>query len=404
MDSDTDLSTLVRTNDHWNVLKYIRIHKLRESELVLHHGSQLLFTTNTTTTTPTTTTNTKTPAFQFSHQYQTRIGYYTILEQVCLAALDCHKYNIAECCLSELEQELSLHHAAATASPSPVVVVTDHGETNTGNDKSPMTSIPLSSTSIRYQLLRARYYEAMGDIESAQQIYTTLLQHNPSNTIAAKRQYTIVKSQPNHELQSIESLNHYIDTHSCYNDSSIFYELYIQYKNIGQYGYCIYCLQQVLYIMSAIRNADTIHMSLLHCELAECYITSIDDDTSTTTTTTTAATVETIRTARKHMTMALELHPLSLRAQFGLVVIANRYLLYAEPLTKTVGGKPTTNKSSSANEDRLVSLTHEINVSKELIRYSTEQIIETTGTNKSLCTKTMQLSIQALMDEYTDGI
>jgi tetratricopeptide (TPR) repeat protein len=395
MDSDTDLSTLVGKNDHWNVLKYIRIHKLRESELVLYHGSKILFTSSAAEV----ESGSNAAALQFSHQYQTTIGYYTILEQVCLAALDCHKFIIAECCLSELEKELHLNHSQEQIVTDNDAVVTDSSN----------TSIPLSSTSIRYQLLRGRYYEAIGEVEIAQQIYSTLLKHNPSNTIAAKRQYAVVKSQPNQELQSIESLNDYITTHSSFNDSSIFYELYIQYKNIGQYVYCIYCLQQVLYIMSTIRNADTVHMSLLHCELAECYITSVDDTAAATTTAATTASIETIRTARKHMTIALELNPMSLRAQFGLVVIANRYLLYTEQVAETSNSTSSTSKSnngkSSASDDRLSSLAHEINVSKELIRYSTEQIIETT-TNRSstLCTKSMQLSIQALLDEYTDGL
>ena len=266
----------------------------------------------------------------------------------------------------------------------------------------------------------------------ARQIYSTVLQHNPSNMMAAKRQYTMIKSQPNQELQSIESLNDYITTHLSYNDSSIFYELYRQYQNIGQYVYGIYCLQQVLYIMSAIRNADTVHLSLLHCELAECYLTSCCDGGGDTTDTTIATTaMETIRIARKHMTIALELHPLSLRAQFGLVVIANRYLLYSDDSTggsteqalvddatsgtsstnnnktKNSNSKNNTTNKSLAYDDRFFTLTHEINVSKELIRYSTEQIVETTtnkSTGSSLCTKSMQLSIQALIDEYTEGL
>jgi tetratricopeptide (TPR) repeat protein len=446
MDSDTDLSTLVQFNDHWNVLKYIRIHKLRESELVLRHGCQLLLTkasvarvmemidTSSTNGSISSGSNivkndaastaATTDAVQFSHQYQTTIGYYTVIEQVCLAALDCHQYMVAESCLIQLSKELQLNHSSNASAK--IIMDHHHHDDAAVVTEDTTTSIPLSSTSIRYQLLRGRYYEAIGDIGMAQQIYTTLLQHNPSNTVAAKRIYTIVKSQPNHEVQSIESLNEYISTHSSFNDSSIFYELYVQYQNIGQYTYSIYCLQQVLYIMSSIRNADTIHMSQLHCALAECYITSIrsggvsddDDNKNVHDTTSTDTSIETtLRLARKHMTLALELHPYSLRAQLGLVVIANRYWMYTETLLEKTtisnsnssnhgNSKNSTSSKSLANDERLISLTHELNVSKELIRYGTEQIIETT-TNRSgtaLCAKSMQLSLQALIDEYTEGL
>lgn len=412
MDShlDSDLPTLIDRNDHWNVLKYIRIHQLREPALVLHHGRHILFRNasrscdndndddeNATTTT-----------FQFSHQHRTTIGYYTVLEQVAMAALDGQQFILAECCLAELQKELQLNHHHHHQFQN-----TEQGNNNTNNDETMNsvmnTSIPLSLTSIRYQLLRGRYYEATGEYDMARQIYSTLLAQNPCNQLASKRLSVMIQSQPQQELAAIESFNDYIVTHASYNDSSVFYQLYRQYQAIGQYTYAIYCLQQVISIMAAIRNADTNKMSLLHCELAECIITSCgcgDGDTPDTMSSSTATQCrrEQIQTARKHMALALELNPSSVRAQFGLVVIANRYLLDAVPekdkVIQSNSAKGSDRTTTHEKEEHAVTLNHEIAISNELIRHGAEQITETTAL---FCTKRMQSSMQALIKEYTES-
>jgi tetratricopeptide (TPR) repeat protein len=318
------------------------------------------------------------------------VAYLAVVEQVCLSALDCQNFTLADVCLKELEKDLGIDPTNETTTVATM-----------------STATVSSSSSVRYQLLRGRYFEAMGDPNRAKNVYESILEQNPVNNIALKRQYCIYKSSPNHEIESIQALNEYIQLHS-YNDSTVWYELYVRYKEIGHWKYAIYCLQHVLFITTATRLADTMNLSRLHCELAECYVTSVSDNSdgrscsSSNDSTSSGQKVETIRTARKHMATALELNPSCLRAKFGLIVISNTYLLFSA-VTDTPKSKqsPIKGKDHSPT-DVAETKEFEVNVSKELMNYGIEQVLLATVKDDTT-TNNMQKSIQALMLEYRDG-
>lgn len=219
METDLDLSSLITSNDHLNVLRYIRVHQLRQPELVIEHGKYLLGEDCSRKMT--------------SHADDELIRLGT-LEQICYAALDCGQMNIAEMCLHQIK-----------------------------------SSTKMDLNSIRFRLLVARCYEADSDYNNAETIYNELLQDNPANIMVLKRKYCILKSQVGKTNECITALNNYLQQN--YSDTSAWYELAQLYMKMGNYKTACYCYEQIL--LGAPNNA------MIHCELAECYATvgTIDD-------------------------------------------------------------------------------------------------------------------------------
>jgi ER membrane protein complex subunit 2 len=209
METDLDLPALIQGKDHLNVLRYIRIHQLREPELVLKHGKVLL------------------GADLNSKRYVNELARLAAIEQICNAALDCNDSVTAELCLRRLSE----------------------------------AGIEKSST--RFRLLLARCLEADGDMSGADIIYDALLKENPSNSAALKRKYCLLKSVPGKEVESVEALNAYLQQN--YNDASAWYELAKQKQDIGDWKGATFCLEEVLLGSPA--------SAKIHCELAECHAT-----------------------------------------------------------------------------------------------------------------------------------
>lgn len=368
METDDDLSTLIAKQDHVNVLKYIRVHKLRQSETVVQHGTRIL-------------------GWNDDGSMAKSVGTkdLTVIEQVCLSALDCQKFSLADRCLQELERELDI-------SPPPPITT----DLSTGVASGASGASKEASSSVRYQLLRGRYYEAKGEMSRAKETYDQILKQNPACNLAWKRQYCLHKSMPNHELERIQCLNDYIQLHS-YNDCSAWYELFRQYQELGHWENAIYCLQHVLCTTTAMRSADTLNLSTLHCELAECYLSSTGDGKAE------AASnqLETVVLARKHMACALELNPSSLRAKFGLVVAANRYLVVASDAEVSLSKQRTT-KDSSAAADVAANHDFERKVSQELVKFGAEQIVA--SLEDGIVATDMQGSIRTFLSEYTNDL
>jgi tetratricopeptide (TPR) repeat protein len=369
METDDDLPSLIAKQDHVNVLKYVRVHKLRQPELVVQHGTKVLGWNDDGTMTK-------------------KVGAkdLTVVEQVCLSALDCQKFALADRCLQELERELDI-------APPPSVAVS----TNTVEASGSSGTSKESFSSVRYQLLRGRYHEAKGEMNLAKATYDRILEQNPACNLAWKRQYCLHKSMPDHELERIQCLNDYINLHS-YNDSSAWYELFRQYQEIGHWENAIYCLHHVLCTATAMRSADTINLSMLHCELAECYMSSCGNSTSGPA----RSHMETIIMARKHMACALELNPSSLRAKFGLVSAANRYLVLAADAEVPVSKQRTTTKDTSAAADVATNDDFERKVSQELVKYGAEQIVA--SLEDGVVAADIQTSIRAFLGEYTNDL
>ena len=303
MDTDADLSTLIQRKEHLNVLRYIRVHKLREPELVLTHGRALLGGPN------------------LDRNLSDGVAQLAALEQVCLAALDCLDHDTAELCLQQLHKG------------------------------------GVSKSSTRFRLLLARCLEAAGDRKGAEIVYEDLLEENPANLLALKRQYCLLKSQVGKETETMAALNTYLQQNCA--DTAAWYELALLRMNLGDYKGAAYGLEETL--LGSPTDAK------LHCELAECYAT--------------IGGLEKLGLARKHMSQALELDPSLRRAQMGLVSVSNAYLEEAQ------------NAGKKQNVDEF-----EVQVAKELVKYGAEEVL------KSYKGTEFFASIKSLMSEYTEDL
>ena len=163
---DEDLPTLIARQDHLNVLRYIRAHKLREPQTVVRHGKLLLGVAEV---------NKNVTISKLQH----RLGdaeRLAALEQLCMASLDVGNLTLAEACLDAIQ---------AGGGQSAVI----------------------SKESSRYRKLLGMCLEASGDYDGASAVYDALLKDNPSNGHAAKRKYCILAAQPGKETEAAKALN-----------------------------------------------------------------------------------------------------------------------------------------------------------------------------------------------------
>ena len=163
MGPEEDLPSLLSRNDHLNILRYIRAHKLREPNLVVTHGKSLLgFNLDGSKSKP-----------SQSLDDATRLA---ALEQLCIASLDINKNSLAEACLEAIQGAMP-------------------------NDSS------------RYRKLFGMFLESSGQYEEAARVYDALLADNPSNGYASKRKYCILASQHGKEEEAVKVLNEYLVMH-----------------------------------------------------------------------------------------------------------------------------------------------------------------------------------------------
>lgn len=301
METDSDLPTLIQSKDHLNVLRYIRVHQIRDADLVLTHARALL-------------------GPDWNRKISDEVARLAVLEQVCLAAVDKQDHDTAQEVLKKLREA------------------------------------GVSKDASRFRLLLARCLEAAGDLSGAELVYEDLLKDNPSNLMALKRKYCLLKAQVGKQTLAMEALNQYLKQN--YGDTGAWYELAKLRMELGDYKGASFGLEEVLLATPTDAN--------LHCELAECYAT--------------IGGLDNLGLARKHMSQALELDSSLRRAQFGLVSVANAYLVESES-----AGKKNTDD-------------FEIEVAKQLVKYGAEQVLI------SYKGKDMFPSVKALMSEYTEGL
>lgn len=249
------------------------------------------------------------------------------IEQVALAALDLHDHVLADQCLTQL-----------TGSSDKTTNASSSG--------------PVAKQSNRFRRLLGRCLEASGDLKGAEALYDEMLQANPANLIALQRKYALLKGQPNKEAEAMEALNQYLEQNMV--DCAGWYELAQFRANMADYKGAAYAMEEV--VLSCPLESS------VHCELAELYST--------------IGGLDNLVLARKHMAQSLELDATNRRAQFGLVVAANAYLLEAE----------------SASKKKLDE--HEVAVAKELVKYGAEQLLA----SYNGCP--MFSAVKELMEEY----
>jgi ER membrane protein complex subunit 2 len=299
-------------------LRYIRIHQLRKPEQVLHHGKALLG--------PDLKGKSMMPSSLVGFNEVVRLA---SLEQICLAALDVHDLDTAETCLRRLVEA--------------------------GVEKS----------ATRFQLLLGRLMEASEEFVKATKIYDGILKENPSNSIALKRKYCLLKALPNKQVECVQALNDYLQQN--YSDTAAWYELAQLHQTLGDWKRAVFCLEEVLLASPT--------SSKIHCELAECYATAAAGSSSTG-----SSNLDSLLSARKHMAAALELDTSNKRAQLGLVTVANMYLEAAAD-----------GKKKDMDE-------FEMQVAQELVKYGAEQVL------RSYQGSDMFGPVQALMKDYTDSL
>lgn len=205
METDLDLPALIQGKDHLNVLRYIRIHQLREPDLVMQHGKALL-------------------GSDLNKKRVNELTRLASIEQICLAAIDCNDTTTAELCLRRLNEA------------------------------------GIEKTATRFQFLLARCLEAAGDVSGSEILYDSLLRQNPSNSAALKRKYCLLKAVPGKEVESVEALNAYLQQN--YSDTAAWYELAKLKQELGDWKGAVFCLEEVLLATPA---SSHIHCELAEC-------------------------------------------------------------------------------------------------------------------------------------------
>lgn len=343
METDLDLPTLIARKDHLNVLRYIRVHELREPELVVQHGKALLGGEEQQL-------KGKMVGGGGADDNLARLA---ALEQICLAALDVANKDdssgaelLAKTCLDRLR---------------------DAG---------------IEKEAVRFRRLVARCLEAAEDYNGAELIYQDLLKDNPANLAALKRLYCISRAKATTyegQQEACEAMSHYLEFNHA--DTGAWYELAQLRLEMADFKAAAFCLEEVLLGMPA--DSD------MHTQLAECYSTLAAN--SSTTGNDSLSDLEYCMSARKHFAQALELEPSNRRALFGLVCASNDYL---------VAAANTSTSKKKQQSDASITKDHEQLVAKELVKYGAEKVIDSYNKGSS----SMLAAVKSLMTEYTEGL
>lgn len=187
------------------------------------------------------------------------------LEQLCIASLDLNDHDTAQLALDRL---------------------VDAG---------------VSRDSARFRRLLALCLHAARDVEGAQRIYQDLLQENPSNLTALQGKYLLHKGQVGHEQEAAQALNDVLQQDPSH--LATWFELAQLKMRMGDYKAAAFSLEEIL--------IHTPTDPFIHTLLAECYTTVTGEP-------------HLLSLARKHFCQALELNPEYRRAQWGLLLAANR--------------------------------------------------------------------------------
>jgi tetratricopeptide (TPR) repeat protein len=242
-----------------------------------------------------------------------------VLEQMCLASLDLGDHDLAETCLAELKKTI-------------------------GKESS------------RFRCLLARCLEAAGSFDESEKIYDQLLDANPANLMALQRKYCIARAQNKEPEEVIAALNAYLGQQLS--DVSGWYEMAQLRMSLADFKGASYALEQV--VLGSPLDSN------IHRQLAEVYATM--------------GGLENLLLARKHMAQALELNGSNIRAQVGLVSVANQYL----------------EESTKASKKELDE--HERLVAKELVKYGAAQVL------KSYKGAKMFATVKRVMEDYTENL
>ncbi|XP_044259193.1 ER membrane protein complex subunit 2-like [Tribolium madens] len=180
-----------------------------------------------------------------------------ILEQVCIAALDCSEFNIAKKCLKELQKDFP--------------------------------------NSLRVRKYEAMFYEAQEKYEEAIKILDDIIKVDETNSGAKKRKISILKAQGK-TVEAIKELTEYLKIFMA--DGEAWQELSELYITEQDFQKAAFCVEELI-----LHNP---HNHLLHQRYADIKYTQ--------------GGLENIELARSYYCQAIKLNPKNMRALYGLYV------------------------------------------------------------------------------------
>ncbi|XP_060524466.1 ER membrane protein complex subunit 2-like [Cylas formicarius] len=184
---------------------------------------------------------------------------YLILEQVCLAALDCHFLDIAKTCIASLNAEFS--------------------------------------NSLRVKRLEAMYFEATEDYDLALGMLNSIIKANETNSAARKRKVAILKAQGK-TVEAVKELVDYLKVFMA--DMEAWQELGDLYIGEQDFNKAAFCIEELI-----LHNP---HNHLLHQRYADVKYTQ--------------GGAENLELARAYYSQALKINPKNMRALYGLYLTA----------------------------------------------------------------------------------
>ncbi|XP_073026131.1 uncharacterized protein [Primulina eburnea] len=169
----------------WEYLCLLRKLKLRRSDKVLKHGVHILN----------------------DHKKRSALGpeEWTLYEQVCIAAMDCHLLDLSKECIKVLKKKFP-------------------GSRRVGR-------------------LEAMFLEAKGLWSEAEEAYTSLLEENQFDQVVHKRRVAMAKAQGNLS-GAIELLNKYLEIFMA--DHEAWRELAEIYVSLQMYKQAAFCYEEVI--------------------------------------------------------------------------------------------------------------------------------------------------------------
>lgn len=183
-----------------------------------------------------------------------------IYEQVCLAALDCHRLDIAQECLHALDHQFP--------------------------------------GSLRVRKLRAMEFEALERYDDALKLYESILQHDESNSVIYKRKAAVLKAQ-NKIPEAIKELTDYLK--KFMSDHEAWMELADLYLAEQDYNKAAFCVEELILFNP--------HNHLYHQRYAEIQYT--------------IGGFENMEIARAYFAQSIKLNPRNIRSLYGFFLSAS---------------------------------------------------------------------------------
>jgi len=185
---------------------------------------------------------------------------YLILEQVCIAALDCHILSVAETCIKSLLKQFP--------------------------------------NSLRVKKLEAMYFEAQEAFELASDVLDGIINADETNSAARKRKVAILKAQ-GRTVEAIKELTEYLKIFMA--DVEAWQELSELYIAEQDFSKAAFCVEELI-----LHNP---HNHLLHQRYADIKYTQ--------------GGVENLETARSYYSQTLKINPKNMRALYGLYLTSS---------------------------------------------------------------------------------